>query len=83
MIDGAIASHTLEPQFRKLGMVTTLAKGVPTLGAPHVVCREGDVLTPPQIQLFKLFGQQLSKVSSHDYLGMCLVLRSHYSARAF
>lgn len=49
------APHSMEPQFRKLGMTTSLIRGVPTLGAPHVVCTKGDVLNANQVQLLKLF----------------------------
>lgn len=43
--------HTMEPQLRKLGMPTSLEKGVITLIKPFTVCRKGDVLTPEQAQI--------------------------------
>ena len=43
----------MEPQLRKLGLPTTLVKGVVTMFKEHVVCKEGDVLTPEQTQILK------------------------------
>ena len=63
------APHSMEPQFRKLGMTTSLIRGVPTLGAPHVVCTKGDVLNANQVQLLKLFHKTYATVSfSHSTL---------------
>jgi mRNA turnover protein 4 len=59
------APHSIEPQFRKLGLSTSLTRGVPTLGAPHVVCKAGDVLNSNQVQLLKLFGKSFATVSYH------------------
>lgn len=56
------APHSLEPQLRKLGMVTSLIRGVPTLGSPHVVCSKGDVLNANQVQLLKLFSKCFATV---------------------
>lgn len=58
-----VAPHSLEPQFRKLGMVTSLIRGVPTLGAPHTICSKGDTLNANQVQLLKLFMKPLATVS--------------------
>lgn len=63
MINDDTAPHSLEPQFRKLGMSTSLLKGVPTLTAPHTVCKEGDTLNPNQVNLLKLFGKTFATVS--------------------
>jgi mRNA turnover protein 4 len=43
--------HNMEPQLRQLGMPTQLVNGVVMLRSDHVICREGDVLTPEQAQL--------------------------------
>ncbi|KZT38895.1 hypothetical protein SISSUDRAFT_1004275 [Sistotremastrum suecicum HHB10207 ss-3] len=51
--------HSMDPQLRKLGLVTTLDRGVPSLTSPHVVCKDGDVLTAEQAQLLKLIGEKL------------------------
>ncbi|THH28268.1 hypothetical protein EUX98_g5920 [Antrodiella citrinella] len=51
--------HNEEQQLRKLGMHTTMVKGVPTLNVAHVVCKEGKTLTPEQAQLLKLVGIRL------------------------
>ncbi|KAH8104735.1 ribosomal protein L10-domain-containing protein [Cristinia sonorae] len=51
--------HNEEPQLRKLGLHTTMVRGVPTLDVPHVVCKEGKTLTPEQAQLLKLIGIKL------------------------
>ncbi|CEQ39186.1 SPOSA6832_00710, partial [Sporobolomyces salmonicolor] len=56
------APHSLEPQFRKLGLSTSLLKGVPTLNAPHTVCKKGDTLNPNQVNLLKLFGKTFATV---------------------
>lgn len=63
MINDDTAPHSLEPQFRKLGMSTSLLKGVPTLNTPHTVCTKGDTLTPNQVNLLKLFGKTHATVS--------------------
>lgn len=52
--------HTMEPQLRRLGLATRLERGVPTLAAPHVVCKQGDVLTAEQAQILKLIGERLA-----------------------
>ncbi|XP_023213657.1 mRNA turnover protein 4 homolog [Centruroides sculpturatus] len=49
-------SHSLEPHLRKLGMPTSLQKGVVTLIKDFQVCKEGDVLSPEQAQILKLLG---------------------------
>lgn len=51
--------HNEEPQLRKLGLHTTMVRGVPTLDVAHVVCQEGKLLTPEQAQLLKLIGVRL------------------------
>jgi len=51
--------HNEEPQLRKLGLTTTLNKGVPTLSVPHKVCEKGKVLTAEQAQLLKLSGMKI------------------------
>lgn len=73
MMDDAPAPHSLEPQFRKLGLSTYLVKGVPTLKAPHTVCKPGDTLNPNQVNLLKLFGKQFATVSSQtrDLSNLC------------
>jgi len=62
LINDEPAPHSLEPQFRKLGLSTSLLKGVPTLNAPHTVCSEGDTLNPNQVNLLKLFGKTFATV---------------------
>lgn len=57
------APHSLEPQFRKLGLSTYLIKGVPSLKAPHTVCKKGDALNANQVQLLKLFVKPMATVS--------------------
>lgn len=51
--------HNEEPQLRKLGLTTSMNKGVPTLTAPHNLCEQGKVLTPEQAQLLKLIGEKM------------------------
>lgn len=48
--------HTMEPQLRKLGLHTSLKKGVVHLDVEHQICKKSDKLTPEQARLLKLFG---------------------------
>ena len=61
--------HTMEPLLRSLGLMTTLKKGVIHLLKPFTVCSTGDVLTPEQAKLLKLFQRPLAqfqiKVKAH------------------
>lgn len=50
--------HNEEPQLRKLGLTTSMKKGVPTLDVPHTICQKGKKLTPEQAQLLKLVGEK-------------------------
>ncbi|CED82276.1 mrna turnover protein 4-like protein [Phaffia rhodozyma] len=52
--------HSMDPQLRKLGLATSLVKGVPSLTAPHVICKKGKVLTAEQAQLLKLCGEMMA-----------------------
>lgn len=51
--------HNEEPQLRKLGLSTTLKRGVPTLETSHKICDEGRALTSEQAQLLKLIGEKM------------------------
>jgi mRNA turnover protein 4 len=51
--------HNEEPQLRKLGLVTSMNKGVPTLNTPHKLCEKGKPLTGEQAQLLKLIGEKM------------------------
>jgi mRNA turnover protein 4 len=53
--------HSMETQFRKLGLPTQLYDGKIKVLANHIVCREGDVLTAAQAQILKLFKIQMAK----------------------
>ncbi|KAM0788017.1 hypothetical protein ACM66B_006216 [Microbotryomycetes sp. NB124-2] len=64
------APHSLEPQFRKLGLSTYLVKGVPTLKAPHTVCKKGDTLNANQVNLLKLFNKQFATFQIIPVLGI-------------
>lgn len=52
--------HSMDPQLRKLGLSTSLVKGVPSLTSPHELCKKGRVLTSEQAQLLKLIGEQMA-----------------------
>ncbi|KAL6419996.1 hypothetical protein ACFW04_011020 [Cataglyphis niger] len=52
--------HSMEPQLRKLGMPTSLQKGVITLIKPFKVCQKDDILTPEQAQILKLLDRPLA-----------------------
>jgi mRNA turnover protein 4 len=49
-------SHAIEPHLRKLGMPTSLQKGIITMLKPMVVATKGDVLTPERANILKLLG---------------------------
>jgi mRNA turnover protein 4 len=51
--------HNEEPQLRKLGLTTSMNKGVPTLQMPHKVCETGKALSSEQAQLLKLIGERM------------------------
>lgn len=51
--------HNEDPQLRKLGLTTTMKRGVPTLESPHRVCDKGKALTSEQAQLLKLIGEKM------------------------
>lgn len=75
MINDEVAPHSMEPQFRRLGMPTSLVKGVPTLkDGDFVICKEGDKLKVDQAHLLKLFGKPMAIVS-YPYMLTCLTLR--------
>ncbi|XP_048728182.1 mRNA turnover protein 4 homolog [Ostrea edulis] len=54
-------SHSMEPQLRQLGLPTCLQKGVVTLLKDHTVCEKGNVLTPEQARILKLFGHKMAE----------------------
>jgi len=51
--------HNEEPQLRKLGLATSMVRGVPTLSVGHELCKEGKELTGEQAQLLKLMGVKM------------------------
>lgn len=62
--------HSMEPQLRKLGMPTTLVKGVVTLYKGYTVCTKGEELSPEQAQILKHLNVMQSQFS--------IVLDSYY-----
>uniref|UniRef100_A0A023FV74 Ribosome assembly factor mrt4 n=1 Tax=Amblyomma parvum TaxID=251391 RepID=A0A023FV74_AMBPA len=52
--------HSLEPHLRRLGLPTSLQKGVVTLLKDHEVCKEGELLKPEQAGLLKLLGIKMA-----------------------
>jgi len=56
-------AFSMEPQLRKLGLPTSLQKGVITLLSDFVVCTEGDKLTPDQARILKLLEKNLATFS--------------------
>lgn len=64
MLGEEAAPHSLEPQFRRLGLSTYLVRGVPTLKAAHTVCKAGDTLNANQVQILKLFMKPMATVRS-------------------
>ncbi|XP_055942341.1 uncharacterized protein LOC129972283 [Argiope bruennichi] len=53
--------HNLESYLRQLGLPTTLKKGVIHLIKEHVVCREGDRLSPETARILKLLGYEMAE----------------------
>ncbi|KJA23992.1 hypothetical protein HYPSUDRAFT_39112 [Hypholoma sublateritium FD-334 SS-4] len=51
--------HNEDPQLRKLGLTTTMNRGVPTLTSSHKLCEKGKILTSEQAQLLKLIGLKM------------------------
>lgn len=51
--------HNEEPQLRKLGLSTSMVKGVPTLAVAHELCKKAQPLTSEQAQLLKLIGMKM------------------------
>lgn len=51
--------HNEEPQLRKLGLSTSMVKGVPTLAVAHELCKTGQTLTSEQAQVLKLTGLKM------------------------
>lgn len=43
--------HTMEPELRKLGLHTSLKKGIVTLDVDYTICKKGDKLKPEQARL--------------------------------
>jgi len=58
---GALMEHTLEPTLRKNGMPTRLNRGVIELEADHVLCKEGEHISPQGAILLKMFGHELAE----------------------
>ncbi|CAH2102712.1 unnamed protein product [Euphydryas editha] len=54
-------SHTIEPHLRRLGLPTTLERGVIHLIKEYQVCKKDTPLTPEQASILKLLGIQLAK----------------------
>jgi len=59
-VHGGLMEHTLEPTLRKNGMPTKLNRGVIESLADHVVCKEGDFISPQGAILLRLFGRELA-----------------------
>lgn len=52
--------HPIEPQLRKLGLPTKLHGGVIQLLKDVVVCSQGDILTPEQCNILKIFHKPMA-----------------------
>uniref|UniRef100_A0A0C9QLV3 Ribosome assembly factor mrt4 n=1 Tax=Wollemia nobilis TaxID=56998 RepID=A0A0C9QLV3_9CONI len=59
-------THEMEPFLRKQGMPVRLNKGVIELVADHVVCHEGEPISPEASRLLRLLGVQMA--AFHLYL---------------
>lgn len=54
-------SHTIEPHLRRLGLPTSLERGVINLIKEYQICKKGSPLTPEQASILKLLGIQMAK----------------------
>ncbi|XP_053618874.1 mRNA turnover protein 4 homolog [Plodia interpunctella] len=54
-------SHTIEPHLRRLGLPTSLERGVIHLIKEYQVCKKGLPLTPEQASILKLLGIQMAQ----------------------
>ncbi|GBP29261.1 mRNA turnover protein 4 homolog [Eumeta japonica] len=64
-------SHAIEPHLRKLGLPTTLERGVIHLIKEYQVCKKGSPLTPEQASILKLLGMQMADFK--------LIIKCHWS----
>lgn len=64
-------SHAIEPHLRKLGLPTSLERGVIHLIKEFQVCKKGVALTPEQASILKLLDIQMAKFK--------LVMKCHWS----
>nr|CAH8868376.1 unnamed protein product [Trichobilharzia regenti] len=53
--------HTMECVLRQLGLPVKLVRGVVHLERDHLVCTKGDVLSPEQCRILKLFQHEMSE----------------------
>ncbi|XP_030026825.2 mRNA turnover protein 4 homolog [Manduca sexta] len=53
-------SHTIEPHLRRLGLPTSLDRGIIHLIKEYQVCKKGTALTPEQASTLKLLGIQMA-----------------------
>jgi len=77
---GGLMEHTLEPTLRKNGMPTKLNRGVIELLADHVVCKEGDFISPQGAILLRLFGRELAAFKMDLLCGWVRVTRARSKA---
>jgi mRNA turnover protein 4 len=80
---GGLMEHTMEPTLRKNGMPTKLNRGVIELLADHVVCREGEHVSPQAAILLRLFGHELATFSIDLLCGWVRVLLTRASLPSF
>lgn len=62
--------HSIEPHLRKLGLNTSLQRGVVTLLKDTTVCVKGAVLSPSEANILKLLGVTMAEFHisvSHAY----------------
>ncbi|KAL0901689.1 hypothetical protein ABMA27_006883 [Loxostege sticticalis] len=64
-------SHTIEPHLRRLGLPTSLERGVINLIKEYQVCKKGSTLTPEQASILKLLGIQMAQFK--------LVIKCHWT----
>ncbi|XP_037867106.1 mRNA turnover protein 4 homolog [Bombyx mori] len=64
-------SHTIEPHLRRLGLPTSLEKGVINLIKEYQVCKKGAPLTPEQASILKLIGIEMADFK--------LVIKCHWT----
>jgi len=58
-LDKELYPASIETRLRQLGLPTRLQQGVIHLQGKYTICKEGELLSPEQAKLLKIFGEQM------------------------